>query len=192
MTCLNSRVSWNRMTFEANLVFIRVLNFHGGTLTSKHVLCHSCRPLPLFLVQVVIFYNMDCASLSWTQTNTYFEPSVEYWQHLDMAWPQQDLANGANNPYTSQNTTEVNTKVIVERLLPSFLTYARTQALSPCFASTSFTCKAMALLDVSTISKNPMVTWQGFHLSFKKCTMRIKVFTPPLDIQISKDTKQVL
>ncbi len=77
---------------------------------------------------------------------------MEYWQHLDMAWPQQDLANGANNPYTSQNTTEVNTKVIVERLLLSSLTYARTQALSPCFVGTLFTYKAMAIPNVYVVS----------------------------------------
>jgi hypothetical protein len=71
-----------------------------------------------------------------------------------MAWPQQDPTNGANNPNTSQDTTNVNGKVIVERLLLSSLTYARTQALSPCFVSTSFTCKAMALLDVYNLKKS--------------------------------------
>jgi hypothetical protein len=45
----------------------------------------------------------------------------------------------------------------MEMLLLSSLTYARTQTLSPCFASTSFTYKTMALLGVSVISKNPMV-----------------------------------
>jgi hypothetical protein len=109
---------------------------------------------------VIVFYNVDHVSLIKIELKPShtFESFVEYWQHLDMAWPQQDLANGANNPYTSQNTTEVNTKVIVERLLLSSLTYARTRTLSPCFASTSFTYKAMALPYVSIISKNPMVT----------------------------------
>ncbi len=113
MTCLNSRVFWNRMTFEANLVFIGALSFYGGTPTSKHVLCHSCRPLPFFLVQVIVFCNMDRASLIEIELKPShtFESSVEYWQHLDMAWPQQDPTNNANNPSTSQDTTEVNAEV---------------------------------------------------------------------------------
>jgi hypothetical protein len=34
----------------------------------------------------------------------------------------------------------------------------KTQTLSPCFASTSFTYKTMAFTDVLIILKNPMVT----------------------------------
>jgi hypothetical protein len=36
--------------------------------------------------------------------------------------------------------------------------------------------------------KNLIVTWQGFHLSFKKCTMRTNAFTPTLNIYKSKLT----
>jgi hypothetical protein len=40
--------------------------------------------------------------------------------------------------------------------------------------------------------KNLMVTWQGFHLSFKICTMRTNAFIPTLNICKSKLTMQVL
>jgi hypothetical protein len=49
---------------------------------------------------------------------------------------------------------------MVERLFPSSLTYAIIWALSPYFARKSFNCKAMALLDLFSVWKNPKVTWQ--------------------------------
>jgi hypothetical protein len=45
---------------------------------------------------------------------------------------------GAKNLKISQYTRDVNVEVMVKRLLLSFLTYARTQALSSCLASPSF------------------------------------------------------
>ncbi len=82
--------------------------------------------------------------------------------------------------------------VLVERLPHSSLTYAITWTLNPCFARISFICKAMAFTKVSTISKKPMVTWWGSHLSFKKCTMRTNVSTLAIDIHKSKLIVQVL
>ncbi len=159
MTCLNSRVFWNRMTFEANLVFTCVLSFHGGTPTPKHVLCHYCCLLPLFSIQAIIFCNMDRVSLIEIELkpSLTFESSVEYWQHLDMAWGQQDPTNDANNPNTSQDTTKVNAEVN-EKITLFIFDICKTQTLSPCFASTSFTYKTMAFTDVFIILKNPMVT----------------------------------
>ncbi len=66
------------------------------------------------------------------------ESFVAYSQHLDIAWPQQVLKKGVNNFKTSQHTRDVNVDVMVKRLLISFLTYARTQALSSCLASPKF------------------------------------------------------
>jgi hypothetical protein len=40
--------------------------------------------------------------------------------------------------------------------------------------------------------KNPLVTWQGSHFSFKKWKIRTNVLTVPLDIQRSKYTMHVL
>ncbi len=86
------------------------------------------------------------------------ESSVAYWQHLDMACPQHAPTNVVINPNTSHDTTEVNVMVMVEKLPPSSLTYVITQTWSPCFARTSLTCKTIAFLEVSTISKKPLVT----------------------------------
>jgi hypothetical protein len=81
-----------------------------------------------------------------------------------------------------QDIIKVRVKVMVERLLPSFLTYARTQTLNLCFGNKSFICKAKSLHMVSIVSKNPLVTWQSSHLSFKKCTIWTKISMPFLDI----------
>ncbi len=50
-------------TFEAKQVFTKKITFHGNTPTNSHALCHSCRPFPLFLVQVMVFCKTNCASL---------------------------------------------------------------------------------------------------------------------------------
>ncbi len=63
---------------------------------------------------------------------------------------------------------------------------------NPCFANTLLTCIAMAFLDVSTVSKNLTITWQGSRFSFKKWTIRTNVSIFPLDIQRSKDMMHVL
>jgi hypothetical protein len=47
---------------------------------------------------------------------------------------------------------------MVGKMFPSSLTYARTQVLSPCSASTSLIYLAMAFLDVSEVSKKLIVT----------------------------------
>jgi hypothetical protein len=62
-----------------------------------------------------------------------------------MAWPQQDLTKGVNNPKTSQDTTKVKIEVMVEKSFPSFFTYAIIQPLNLCFASISFTYKTISL-----------------------------------------------
>ncbi len=85
---------------------------------------------------------------------------------------QHNPTNGVAIPNISHETTKVKTMVMVEILFPSSLTKVITQALSPCFASISLTCKAMALPKFFVISKKPMVTWQDSHLSFKKCTWK--------------------
>jgi hypothetical protein len=51
---------------------------------------------------------------------------MAYKQLFNIVWPQQTLRKQINNPITSQDTTEVSAKVIVEKLTPSSLTYART------------------------------------------------------------------
>jgi len=50
---------------------------------------------------------------------------------------------------------------MVEILFPSSLTYAWTWTSSPCFASTIFICKGMALQDVYVVLKNPIGTCHG-------------------------------
>jgi hypothetical protein len=61
------------------------------------------------------------------------ESLVAYWQHLDMACPQQAPTNGVINPDTSHDTTKVNTMVMVEILPPSSLTYTITPSNEPMF-----------------------------------------------------------
>jgi hypothetical protein len=47
---------------------------------------------------------------------------------------------------------------MVEKLPTSFFMYAIIQTLSPCFASTSFICKAIEFPKDSIVSKKPTVT----------------------------------
>jgi hypothetical protein len=77
--------------------------------------------------------------------------------------------------------------VMVKRLLPSYLMYVIIQELRLYFVSTSLTCKAMALLVLSIVSKKLIITWQYSHLELKKCTIITKVSTPTLDIHKSEN-----
>jgi hypothetical protein len=45
------------MIWNANLVFIRILNILGGRLAMMHESSHFCLPFPNFFVQVIVFYN---------------------------------------------------------------------------------------------------------------------------------------
>ncbi len=81
--------------------------------------------------------------------------------------------------------------VIVERLLPSYLTYAIIFAFNPCVCNTWFTYRAMAAPNVYVVSNKPMVTWQGSQLWLKKWMIKTKMSTIPLDIHKSKFTMQV-
>jgi hypothetical protein len=47
---------------------------------------------------------------------------------------------------------------MVARMFPSFLTYAKTQVLSPCFASRSLIYISMAFSDVFEVLKKLIIT----------------------------------
>ncbi len=139
MAFLNSNVSWNKMTFEANHVLTGVFNLHGWRmLISTQVFFHSCHPFPFFLVQVIIFYKIDWHSLMEIDVRPIdiLESFVAYWQHFDIKWPQQLHVKGSTNPNTSQEATKVNAMVIVKKILPSFLTYAKIFAFNLCICNT--------------------------------------------------------
>jgi len=70
--------------------------------------------------------------------------SITYWQHLDIACPQQLPISGVVNPNSSQETTEVRALIIVLRLLPSSFTYARILTFNPYVVNISFTNMVMA------------------------------------------------
>jgi len=63
MASLNSKISLNNITLDANCVFTKVPNFQGQRDASLQALTHSCLPLPFFLIQVIVFYKEDWASL---------------------------------------------------------------------------------------------------------------------------------
>jgi hypothetical protein len=74
----------------------------------------------------MVFYKTNVSSLIEIEvkpTHT-LESSMSYWQHLDIAWPQQVITNCVDKPKTSQDTIEVKTKVMVEILPLLSLTYA--------------------------------------------------------------------
>jgi hypothetical protein len=66
--------------------------------------------------------------------------TIAYWQHLDIACPQQLLMNGVINLNTLQETTKVRAMVIVVKSLPSFFTYAKILAFDPYVVNKSFIC----------------------------------------------------
>jgi hypothetical protein len=84
-------------------------------MASSHALNHFCYPLLLFLIQVMVFYKINFASLIEIEVKlTYtLESSMAHWQHLDIAWPQQVPTKGVNKPKTSQDTIVVKAKVMV-------------------------------------------------------------------------------
>ncbi len=74
-------------------------------------------------------------------------------------WSLKAPTKGIDSPITSQDTTKVNEEVMVERLIPLSLTYVKTWTLTLCLVSTSFTCSATMGLNVSKVSKTPMIKW---------------------------------
>ncbi len=86
--------------------------------------------------------------------------------------------------------TKVKALVIVHKLLPSSFTYAKILTFNPYATNISFTCMAMATLEIFVVSNKPIITWPSPQLWFKKWTIKTKVFTP-LDIHKSKLTMQV-
>ncbi len=138
--------------------------------------CHLWHPCLVFFVQVIVFYKIDYVFFMETiNLEENLLPSMAYWQHLDMACPQHDPTKGVVSLNAWHETIEVKAMVMVETLPPSSLTYAITQVMNPCFASTSLTYKAIALLMVFAISKNPTIMWHGSNWAFKKCTIMTKV-----------------
>ncbi len=122
--------SWNEVSIYMNFEFL--WRCCGKFTCFKPFLLS----LTTFLTPRMVFYKTNFASLIEIEvklTHT-LESSMAYWQHLDISWPQQVPTKGVDKPKTSQDAIEVRTKVMVERLLPSFLTYAIIWALSPYFA----------------------------------------------------------
>jgi hypothetical protein len=96
-------ILWNKIIFEANLIFTRVFNFCGHLSTCKQAFYHFCASFATFrglcdgLLQNIfpIFMEID---VSPTQPLVSF---VAYWKHLDIACLQQLPMNGVINPNTS-------------------------------------------------------------------------------------------
>jgi hypothetical protein len=61
-----SKVSWKRMPLLTNLVFMGVFNFRWENPTSTHAFYHSLHPLLDFLVQVIVYYSIDCVPFKLT------------------------------------------------------------------------------------------------------------------------------
>jgi hypothetical protein len=85
--------SWNEVSFYMNFETpkhpISSPVFCGDVVASSHALNHFCYPLPLFLVQMTVFYKTNFIFLIEIEvklTHT-LESSMAYWQHLDIAWP---------------------------------------------------------------------------------------------------------
>jgi hypothetical protein len=55
----------------------------------------------------MVFYKFDYVSLIEIEVKLthILEPSMAYYQHLDIVWPQQALTKDVNNPKISQDTT---------------------------------------------------------------------------------------
>jgi hypothetical protein len=68
---------------------------------------------------------------------------VAYYQHLNIACPQQLPINDVVNPNSLQETTKVKALIIVFILLLSSFTYAKILTFNPYATNISFTCVAM-------------------------------------------------
>jgi hypothetical protein len=138
-------------------------------------------------------YKLCQLDWDWGQTNTYLK--YHLW-HINYTWtwhgPNKHLQKELTYFKIWQNKIEVKVEVMVKRWFFSFLTHVKTQTLNPYFANKSFICKAKAFFVIFVVTNYPMITWQGSHLSFKKCTIITKVLILFLDIQRSKLIMQEL
>jgi hypothetical protein len=67
---------------------------HLGMFYAIHVILYH------FFVQVMVFYNINYAHLIEIKVKLAHTlvSYVAYWQHLDMAWPQQAHTKGIDTP----------------------------------------------------------------------------------------------
>ncbi len=150
------------------------------------LLTYSCSPHLLMLKLPHTLNNiLELFMVLWLKLKSNQHISWNHLWHTNNIWtlhgPNKSLHKGVGNPKNAQDINKVKMKVMVERV-PPFSTYAITWTLNPRW----FTYKAMELPNVFVVSKNPIVTWQGSHLSFKKWKISTKISTPPWDIPRSK------
>jgi hypothetical protein len=63
------KVSWNKRTYDSNLVLTRVLGILNNNPTIMQKSFHSCQCVLVFLVHVIIFYNDVYAPFKLTFVN---------------------------------------------------------------------------------------------------------------------------
>jgi hypothetical protein len=92
MASLYYKVYWNKITLLVNQVFTKVFNFQWRRLTSRHAPFHSLRPLPDFLVHVIVLYKVNYVAFKLTSLKPrHIVTSLQtYWHVLLKAWPKQE------------------------------------------------------------------------------------------------------
>jgi hypothetical protein len=63
------KVFWNKRTYDSNLVLTRVIGILNNNPTIMQKSFHSCQPLLVLLVHVIIFYNDVYAPFNLTFVN---------------------------------------------------------------------------------------------------------------------------
>jgi hypothetical protein len=108
---------------------------------------------------------------------------MHHWHDMPLTWPHKMVSSTWNNKSQNNGHGWDSSFVFDINNNPS---------IEPMFCKHFVDLQNNGTLRNFNYLKNLMVTWQGFHLSFKKYTMRISTFTPTLNIYKSKLTMQVL
>jgi hypothetical protein len=126
------------------------LNFYENTLAISHALNHSCHQLSLLLVQVMIFCKIDHVFLIEVNPTDTLESFAAYWQHLNIAWPQQVPKQAQN--FTRHNKVKI--EIIVEKFTSFICDIFNNMNINPMFCKQIIHLQSHGISYVFAISKN--------------------------------------
>ncbi len=141
-----------------------------GNLTSMHALSYFCLSLLDYLIQVMVFYKMDCAFFNDTSfmSTQSFVLFVAYWHAFDIAWPKQKPMKDCSSYKGAHVIIEDSVVARVLGLKLSSLTYAIALSINWNFPSKGFTSSIKVAPSVLGALNKPIVTCFGTQCSSLK------------------------
>ncbi len=122
-----------------------------------------------------------CIPLQWWN-------GMHYWHDMPLTWPHKWCCQPQNLTWNNKSQNNGHGWKIISLVFD----IDNNPSIEPMFCKHFVDLQNNGTLRNLNYLKNLMVTRQGFHLSFKICTMRTNAFTPTLNVYKLKLTMQIL